>query len=150
MLARFSGDDQAPMVVEGHCHAEFTATLRQSLMDLNATGPTNSTAPLAANRVADAYAGAVRQLLSRCGKTAGQVRAIGAHGQTVRHRPAEFDGRGYTVQLLNGALLAELSGIDVVCDLRSRDDVAAGGKGRRWYRPSTLRCGPLPGDRRRC
>lgn len=129
VLARFPGDDSAPMAIEGHCHTEFTPSLRQNLMDLNATGPDElHRAALAANGVADAYAGAVRQLLSRCGQTAGQVRAIGAHGQTVRHRPGEFDGRGYTVQLLNGALLAELSGIDVVCDLRSRD-VAAGGQG---------------------
>jgi anhydro-N-acetylmuramic acid kinase len=56
------------------------------------------------------------------------ITALGAHGQTVRHRPGEFDGTGYTVQLMNGALLAERTGIDVVCDLRSRD-VAAGGQG---------------------
>jgi anhydro-N-acetylmuramic acid kinase len=56
-----------------------------------------------------------------------QVRALGAHGQTVRHRPDSAQG-GYTIQLLNGAVLAELTGIDVVCDLRSRD-VAAGGQG---------------------
>jgi anhydro-N-acetylmuramic acid kinase len=56
------------------------------------------------------------------------VRAIGAHGQTVRHRPGEFDGTGYTLQLNAPALLAERSGIDVVADFRSRD-VAAGGLG---------------------
>ena len=54
--------------------------------------------------------------------------AIGAHGQTVRHRPQEFDGTGYTMQLDQPALLAELTGIDVVADFRSRD-VAAGGQG---------------------
>jgi anhydro-N-acetylmuramic acid kinase len=54
--------------------------------------------------------------------------AIGAHGQTVRHRPRDFGPHGYTLQLMNGARLAELSGIDVVCDFRSRD-VAAGGEG---------------------
>jgi anhydro-N-acetylmuramic acid kinase len=59
---------------------------------------------------------------------ASAVRAIGAHGQTVRHRPQEFDGTGYTLQLCQPALLAELSGIDVVADFRSRD-VAAGGQG---------------------
>jgi anhydro-N-acetylmuramic acid kinase len=57
-----------------------------------------------------------------------EVKAIGAHGQTVRHRPQEFDGTGYTLQLCQPALLAELTGIDVVADFRSRD-VAAGGQG---------------------
>lgn len=50
--------------------------------------------------------------------------AVGCHGQTVLHRPE----CGQTVQLLNGALLAELTGADVVCDFRSRD-IAAGGQG---------------------
>jgi anhydro-N-acetylmuramic acid kinase len=52
------------------------------------------------------------------------VLAIGAHGQTVRHRP----DLGYTLQLLDGALLAELTGTSVVCDFRS-GDIAAGGQG---------------------
>ncbi len=59
---------------------------------------------------------------------AASVRAIGAHGQTVRHQPQADASGGYTVQLINGALLAELCGIDVVCDFRSRD-LAAGGQG---------------------
>ena len=53
---------------------------------------------------------------------------MGCHGQTVRHRPGEFDAIGYTVQINAPALLAELCGIDVVADFRSRD-VAAGGQG---------------------
>ncbi|MEN9314463.1 MAG: hypothetical protein RIS35_856 [Pseudomonadota bacterium] len=50
--------------------------------------------------------------------------AVGAHGQTVRHRPDQ----GYTLQLIDGALLAELSDTPVVCDFRSAD-IAAGGQG---------------------
>ena len=53
-----------------------------------------------------------------------EVAAIGCHGQTVLHRPE----RGWTQQLLNGALLAELTKTNVVCDFRSRD-IAAGGQG---------------------
>ena len=46
----------------------------------------------------------------------------------MRHRPQEFGGTGYTLQLGNPALLAELTGTTVVADFRSRD-VAAGGQG---------------------
>lgn len=113
--------------VLGHVHAPFSAALRDELLALNAPGPDElHRAALAANGVARSYADVVAQLLEATGRTREQIAALGAHGQTVRHRPQGFDG--YTVQLLNGALLAEQTGIDVVCDLRSRD-IAAGGQG---------------------
>ena len=86
------------------------------------------TAALAANAIARSYAACVDALLHQTRTPRAEVRALGAHGQTVRHQPGAFDGDGYTLQLLNAALLAELGGIDVVSDLRSRD-VAAGGQG---------------------
>ena len=76
---------------------------------------------LAANQIAAAYAACVAQLLPRA---SGPVQAIAAHGQTIRHRPE----LGFTRQTINASLLAELTGIDVIADFRSRD-VAAGGQG---------------------
>lgn len=70
------------------------------------------------------YADAMQAMLASAGVDPGAVTAIGCHGQTVRHRP----GRGYTTQIVDGALLAERTGICTVCDFRSRD-IAAGGQG---------------------
>jgi len=124
------GADGAWLGAVAHAHQPFAPALRQDLMALQTSGPDElHRSALAANAIARAYADVVARLLQTDGAPpAGSIRAIGAHGQTVRHQPGLHDGCGYTVQLLNGALLAELTGIDVVCDLRSRD-VAAGGQG---------------------
>lgn len=126
VLADFSGPRST---ILGHCSAPLPPSLKAELLALN-TPTTNELhrAALAANALVRVYADQVHQLLLQCGVAASAVRAIGSHGQTVRHRPQEFDGTGYTLQLNNPALLAELCGIDVVADLRSRD-VAAGGQG---------------------
>jgi anhydro-N-acetylmuramic acid kinase len=115
----------------------FAAGFRAELLALNRPGDNElHRAALAGNQIAVLYAQVVHDLLAqaRCvGITAADVRAIGAHGQTVRHRPGATpgvagDANAYTLQLNNPALLAELTGIDVVADLRSRD-IAAGGQG---------------------
>ena len=113
-----------------HASCGFDAQLRAELLALNTPGGQDELhrAALAANAVARSYAGVVAELLRQSGTQAAQVAAIGAHGQTVRHRPQMFDGTGYTLQLNSPALLAELTDIAVVADLRSRD-VAAGGQG---------------------
>jgi len=119
--------DANMLAVCGHVHAPFPAALRDELLALNTPGDNElHRAALAANAMARSYADVVSQLLEATGTKREQVVALGAHGQTVRHRPDGVDG--YTTQLLNGALLAEQARIDVVCDLRSRD-VAAGGQG---------------------
>ena len=117
------------LTVAAHVHRPYPAALRAELLALNTSGGDElHRAALAANAVAREYAQTVDALLGCAGVAAPAIVALGAHGQTVRHRPGEFDGTGYTSQLLAGALLAELSGIDVVADFRSRD-VAAGGQG---------------------
>ncbi|RYY63630.1 MAG: anhydro-N-acetylmuramic acid kinase, partial [Comamonadaceae bacterium] len=115
--------------VHGHASTEFEPGLRTELLTLNSAGSNElHRAALAGNALARACAALVQTLLARTGVQAAQIRAIGAHGQTVRHQPGLHDGTGYTLQLNNPALLAELTGIDVVADFRSRD-VAAGGQG---------------------
>jgi anhydro-N-acetylmuramic acid kinase len=82
-------------------------------------------------RVAATFADAAQALLERAGVPAGAVRAIGSHGQTVRHRPAgaTFDGHmPFSWQLGDPSLIAERCGIATVADFRPRD-VAAGGLG---------------------
>ncbi len=113
-----------------HASRGFDAALRAELLALNTPEGRDELhrAALAANALARSYAEVVRELLQATGLAPAQIAAIGAHGQTVRHRPQMFDGMGYTLQLNSPALLAELSGVAVVADLRSRD-VAAGGQG---------------------
>lgn len=108
-----------------HTHQPFSPQLRVTLLALNEAGSDElHRAALAANALALAYAAVLRTLLAQAHVTVDRVSAIGCHGQTVRHHPES----GYTIQLVNGALLAELAGIRVVCDFRSRD-IAAGGEG---------------------
>jgi anhydro-N-acetylmuramic acid kinase len=112
-----------------HAHRPFSPTLYSELQALQSPGPNElHRGALAGNALARVYAETCAALLEQTGLGPQDIRAMGAHGQTVRHQPGMHDGTGYTLQLLQAALLAELSGIDVVADLRSRD-VAAGGQG---------------------
>jgi anhydro-N-acetylmuramic acid kinase len=72
------------------------------------------------------FAAAASQLLNASSLDAGQIRAIGSHGQTVRHRPRGLTP--FTMQIGDPNLIAERTGIDVVADFRRRD-IAAGGEG---------------------
>ncbi|WP_019561099.1 anhydro-N-acetylmuramic acid kinase [Caldimonas manganoxidans] len=130
VAVRFGPDEASGLHVLAHEAEPLPPDLRADLLALNRPGDNElHRAALAANALARVYAAVVQRLLHALPASLRRaVRAVGAHGQTVRHRPGEFDGQGYTVQLLNAALLAELCGLDVVADLRSRD-VAAGGQG---------------------
>ena len=132
-----------------HLHLDMPGALRAELLALNSPGGSDELhrAALAANALMALYARSVAMLLKQAGLQASDIRAIGAHGQTVRHRPGEFDGIGYTLQLVNGALLAEHAGIDVVCDFRSRD-VAAGGQGAPLLPAFHAACFARPGRER--
>jgi anhydro-N-acetylmuramic acid kinase len=124
VLAAFppAGSGQ-PIATLASAYIPFDAPLRATLMALQSSGPDEiHREALAAAQLARHYADCVAQLRPHANGAA--IAAIGVHGQTVRHRPE----LGYTRQTNNPALLAELSGIDVIADFRSRD-VAAGGQG---------------------
>ncbi len=107
----------------GAAFTAFSPALRAELMALQAAGPNEiEREALAANALAACYADCVAALLPEAGGA--PVQAIAVHGQTTRHRPE----LGFTRQTNNPALLAELTGIDVIADFRSRD-IAAGGQG---------------------
>jgi len=115
--------------VLAHVALPFEQDLKQILLALNSPADNEiHRSALAANALTKVYAKAVYALLDATQLKATQIRAIGAHGQTVRHQPGVHDGIGYTTQLNNPSLLAELTGIAVVADFRSRD-IAAGGQG---------------------
>jgi anhydro-N-acetylmuramic acid kinase len=122
VLSHITDDDIRTLA---SAYLPFPDSLRQELMALQAQGDNEiHREALAANSLVHCYANCVKKLLSEASLLASEVCAIGAHGQTIRHRP-EW---GYTRQAGNPALLAELTGIDVVADFRSRD-IAAGGQG---------------------
>lgn len=106
----------------------FPDALRRDLLQLHQPAQDElHRSALLAQELASLYADTVALLLEKAripATTTGTIRAIGCHGQTVRHQPQQ----GYTLQLNNPALLAELTGITVVADFRSRD-IAAGGQG---------------------
>lgn len=121
-LVDFSGE--TPRTLATHW-LPYPLPLREQALHLQAPAPDElRAAALFANDLAHLYAAAVRQVLAAAKVLPSDVAAIGCHGQTLRHQPAA----GYTLQANNAALLAELSGIAVVADFRSRD-IAAGGQG---------------------
>lgn len=122
ILADFSS---AAPALRATAYLPFSPELRSDLLRLHHPGSDelHQTA-LLAQKLAHIYSSAVSLVLENALVSATDVRAIGCHGQTIRHQP-QF---GYTIQLNNPALLAELTGISVVADFRSRD-IAAGGQG---------------------
>lgn len=97
--------------------AGLHALCQRSIDEIERLGPLQ-------NAVGAVSALCVRRLLEQAGIEPAAVRAIGSHGQTVRHRPAAR----FTLQLDNAPLCALLTHIDTWSDFRCQD-VAAGGEG---------------------
>jgi anhydro-N-acetylmuramic acid kinase len=124
-LVRFEGETPRPVTARVH---PWPAELRERILavaqdelrlDLDAYGRLDVA-------IGACFADAARQLLAESGTDPGAVRAIGSHGQTLRHRP--HGEHPFTLQVGDPSVIAERCGIDVVADFR-RADVAAGGQG---------------------
>lgn len=72
------------------------------------------------------FANAVNEFCQQNAVNPANIRAIGSHGQTVRHNPQ--GDLPYTLQMGDANIIAERTGITTVADFRRRD-VAAGGQG---------------------
>jgi anhydro-N-acetylmuramic acid kinase len=124
-LVRFEQD--TPQLVHALTHpwpdALRTQILRvaqdEAKLDLDAYGRLDVA-------IGHVFADSVQALLKQSSTSSASVRAIGSHGQTIRHRPTgEYP---FTLQVGDASVIAERSDIDVVADIR-RADVAAGGQG---------------------
>lgn len=113
--------------VHGHTHP-WEPGLRAELIALGEGGGLDSLDTLGRidAQIGLRFAEAANALLQASGVDRAQVRAIGSHGQTVRHRP--LADPAFTLQLGDASRIAEATGITTVADFRRRD-VAAGGQG---------------------
>ena len=77
-------------------------------------------------KVGRLFAQAVNELLAKSAQPPSAIRAIGSHGQTIRHRP---EGPApFTLQIGDPNIIAADTGLSVVGDFR-RKDLALGGQG---------------------
>jgi anhydro-N-acetylmuramic acid kinase len=95
--------------------------------------------------LSELFADAANQVRAKTSLATHDIRAIGSHGQTLRHRPRA--AHPFTLQIANPSLIAERTGVTTVGDFRPRD-MAAGGEGaplvpafHRWlfHRPDSAR-----------
>ena len=119
--------DRSVDIVSGRT-TPYPEALHNKLMDAT-RAPETCTADLIGTLdqwVGECFRDTALELLQASGIEPDQVRAIGSHGQTIRHRPD--DERPFTLQIGDASIIAKGTGIDCVADFRSAD-LALGGQG---------------------
>ena len=126
VLADFAAD-AAPAVLT-HVRCPIPPAMREPLLALCASEGANELENMARLdvRLGRLFAETALTLLRQAAMEPAAIRAIGSHGQTVRHSPSGSEP--YTVQIGDPNVIAEITGITTVADFRRRD-VAAGGQG---------------------
>lgn len=112
-----------PALVATH-YTPYTAAMREAILAL-ATPGDNEIQRLGELDIAlgEAFANASLALLTQAKVNPESVRAIGSHGQTIRHQP-----RTFSLQIGDPNVIAARTGITTVADFR-RKDIALGGQG---------------------
>lgn len=128
-VVRFAGDAERPdsMDLLGFLSEPYEDAFRERIRSLIDEGHVADVCALD-HELGGRIGSAVEEALASSGVPAAEVSAIGSHGQTVWHVPPRDGASGSTLQVGAPAVIAEVAGIDVVSDFRSRD-VAAGGHG---------------------
>ncbi len=72
------------------------------------------------------FASSALALLKDVGRSPDEVDVIGSHGQTLAHLPRPLSRTPSTLQIGEASVIAERTGIPVVCDFRPRDMAASG------------------------
>jgi anhydro-N-acetylmuramic acid kinase len=115
-----------PALVATHQHS-LPIALRDAIQALMQPGPNEIEREGELDiQLGHLFAQAVKELLAKSGIGSSRIRAIGSHGQTIRHRP--HAPHPFTRQIGNPSVIAEETGITTVADFRARD-LAAGGEG---------------------
>ena len=119
------GEKSQDIKIIGHSYVPYEDKLKMALLGLHSPNTNELEESLVIGNIVSKKAyEAIEALLKKTNIASKDIRAIGFHGQTIRHQPQ----KGFTLQIGNPALLAELSNINVIADFRSRD-VAASGQG---------------------
>jgi anhydro-N-acetylmuramic acid kinase len=112
------------------CHSEpMPADLRAHILDL--CEPQNESIQLLAetdHRLGKLYAKTTNQLLAKAHLKPADIKAIGCHGQTIRHIPPDIQNIPFSLQIGDANIVATDTNIAVVSDFR-RKDIALGGQG---------------------
>lgn len=109
----------------GTLYQEYSSELRQKIVDLCQPGlnEINRLGELDV-QLGKAFASISQSLLKNHAIEPAHIRAIGSHGQTIRHHPAQ----GFTLQIGDPNIIAAETGITTIADFRRRD-IAWGGQG---------------------
>lgn len=123
-LVNFSGDH--PSLVASH-YTPHPEALRTKILELCQTG-SNEVERLGEldHLLGKAFAKAANELLEEQSIPKANIRAIGSHGQTIRHRPQQ--PTPFTLQIGDPNIIAAETGITTIADFR-RKDIALGGEG---------------------